>query len=123
MLQEAGGARAHAILVASGSEVPLAQDAAAILAKRGIPVRVVSMPCVERFQSQPEAYRRAVLPEGARYVVIEAAQTDLWCALVGSEALRLGLNRFGASAPGEVAMREYGFNVEEVCRRALALRR
>ena len=117
VLQEAAGARAHAILVASGSETPLAQDAAAILAQRGIPVRVVSMPCVERFQSQPEAYRRSVLPEGARYVVIEAAQTDLWCALVGSEALRLGLNRFGASAPGETIAEKLGFTPEAVARR------
>jgi len=117
VLQEAAGARAHAILVASGSETPLAQDAAAILAKRGIPVRVVSMPCVERFQGQPEAYRRSVLPEGARYVVIEAAQTDLWCALVGSEALRLGLNRFGASAPGETIAEKLGFTPEAVARR------
>ena len=117
VLQEAAGPRAHAILVASGSEVPLAQDAAAILEKRGIPVRVVSMPCVERFQSQPEAYRRSVLPDGGRYVVIEAAQTDLWCALVGSDSLRLGLNRFGASAPAETIAEKLGFTPEAVARR------
>jgi len=117
VLQEAAGPRAHAILVASGSETPLAQDAAAILAARGIPARVVSMPCVERFQLQPEAYRRSVLPEGARYVVIEAAQTDLWCALVGSDSLRLGLNRFGASAPGETIAEKLGFTPEAVARR------
>jgi transketolase len=117
VLQEAAGPRAHATLIASGSETPLAQDAAAILATRGIPARVVSMPCVERFQSQPEAYRRSVLPERARFVVIEAAQTDLWCALVGSDALRLGLNRFGASAPAEVIAEKLGFTPEAVARR------
>jgi transketolase len=117
VLQETPGARAHAIIVASGSETPLAQDAAAILANRGIPTRVVSMPCVERFQRQPEAYRRSVLPVGERYVVIEAARTDPWCALVGADALRLGINRFGASAPAEVIAEQLGFTPEAVARR------
>ncbi len=117
VLQEVPGRPPHAILIASGSETPLAQAAAAFLANRGVLTRVVSMPCVERFQAQPEAYRRSVLTEGSRFVVIEAAQTDLWGAIVGSDSLRLGLNRFGASAPGEVIAEKLGFTPEAVARR------
>ena len=117
VLDREGGAKAHAVLIATGSEVPLAQAAAKLLAERGHPTRLVSMPCVERFQSQSEAYRREVLPEGARTVVIEAAQTDPWCALVGVDALRIGLNRFGASAPAEVLAKEMGLTPEAVASR------
>jgi len=117
VLQDAPGPRPHAVLIASGSETPLAQDAAAILAKRGILARVVSMPCVERFQSQPEAYRQSVLPQGSRFVVIEAAQTDPWCAVVGSDSLRIGINRFGASAPGEVIAEKLGFTPDAIAHR------
>jgi transketolase len=117
VLDREAGPKAHAVLIGTGSEVPLAQAAAAFLAERGHPTRVVSMPCVERFQAQSEAYRREVLPEGARIVVIEAAQTDPWCALVGADALRIGLNRFGASAPAEVLAKELGFTPEAVASR------
>ncbi len=117
VLHEAMGTKAHAVLVATGSEVPLAQEAASILAERGIPARVVSMPCVERFQAQSESYRREVLPPGVRVVLIEAAQTDPWCALVGSGALRIGLNRFGASAPAEVLAEKLGFTAPAVAAR------
>ncbi|MGH7681639.1 MAG: transketolase [Candidatus Eiseniibacteriota bacterium] len=114
VLERESRAKAHAVLIATGSEVPLAQAAAALLAERGHPTRLVSMPCVERFQAQSEDYRRDVLPEGLPYVVIEAAQTDLWCALVGSDALRVGLNRFGASAPAETLAKELGFTPDAV---------
>ena len=116
LLHEAKGVP-HAVLIGTGSEVPLAQEAAAILAERGIPARVVSMPCVERFQAQPEAVRRSILPEGIPTVVIEAAQTDPWCALVGGGALRIGLNRFGASAPADVLAERLGFTPESVAKR------
>jgi transketolase len=80
---------------------------------------VVSMPCVEAFQRQPEDYRKRVLPPGGRFVVIEAAQTDPWCALVGGETLRIGLDRFGASAPAEAIAKELGFTPESVADRVL----
>ncbi len=117
VLREAEGARAHVVLVATGSETSVAAEAAAELAGRGVPARVVSVPCVERFQSQPESYRRAVLPDGARFVVVEAAQTDPWCALVGRDALRIGLDRYGASAPWEAIAAELGFTVSAVADR------
>ena len=113
----AGGTKAHAVLLATGSETPLIQAAAALLQERGIPVRVVSMPCVERFQGLPERDRAAVLPEGSRFVVVEAAQTDAWCAIVGKDALRIGINRFGASAPAGVIAKELGFTPEAVADR------
>ena len=75
------------------------------------------MPCVEIFQRQPEDYRRQVLPEGAAYVVVEAAQTDPWCALVGSDSLRIGLDHYGASAPAEVIAKEFGFTPDAVADR------
>ena len=107
--REAVAGRPHVVLVATGSEVSLAMEAAAILEERGVPARVVSVPCVERFQEQPEAYRRSVIPAGARIAVVEAAETSPWCAVVGAEALRIGLSRFGASAPLEDLTREFGF--------------
>ncbi len=117
VLREGESGRSRVVLIATGSEVPLALDAAHLLAERGIHARVVSMPCVERFQSQSEPYRRSVLPPGARFVVIEAARTDPWCALVGSDALRIGLDRFGASAPAEVLAEKLGFTPEAVAGR------
>jgi transketolase len=117
VLREATGAAFHVVLVATGSEVVLALDVADRLAGRGIPARVVSMPCVERFQAQPEAYRRKVVPEGGRVALIEAAQTDPWCAVVGKDALRIGLNRFGASAPAETLAEKLGFTPDAVATR------
>jgi transketolase len=119
VLRDATGAEPGVTIVASGSETPLAVSAAALLEKKGITARVVSMPCVETFTRQPDDYRKRVLPPGAKLVVIEAAQTDPWCALVGAEALRIGLDRFGASAPAEVIAKELGFTPESVADRVL----
>jgi transketolase len=117
VLEEADGGVPRAVLVATGSEVPLAQAAAAALKRRGTPVGVVSMPCVERFQALPAARRDRVLPPGTRIVVLEAARTDAWCAVVGGDALRIGLNRFGASAPAATNAREMGFTPDAVAAR------
>jgi transketolase len=113
----ARGRKAHVTLVATGSEVGLAQAAAGLLEGRGVPALVVSMPCVERFEQQPPAYRSAVLPEGVPTVVLEAARTDLWCATVGRDALRIGMTRFGASAPAEALAEEFGFTPAAVADR------
>jgi len=109
VLDEAGGGAPGVILVATGSEVPLAREAGKQLAAAGVPARVVSMPCVEAFRAQPESYRSAVLPRGARRVVIEAAGTEPWCALLGEDCLRIGMNRFGASAPLGALQEHFGF--------------
>ena len=108
------------VLVASGSEVPLIQDAAAALGEKGIRARVVSVPCLERFQAQPVRYRDSVIPPSVPRVVVEAARTEPWCALVGADALRIGLDRFGASAPAEVIARELGFTAGAVAERVHA---
>jgi transketolase len=111
------------ILIASGSEVGLMVSAGRVLAQRKIPVRLVSMPSWELFEMQPREYRDAVLPPTipAR-LAIEAAATQGWCRYVGERGDVIGVDRFGASAPGPVVMREYGFTVENVVARALAMR-
>jgi transketolase len=111
----AGGA--DVTLVATGSEVALALAAAQRLAATGIAARVVSMPCVEAFAAQEAAWRDAVLPPGARCVSLELGRSGPWAEIVGREALRIGFDRFGASAPAEVLAREFGFTPEAVAER------
>jgi transketolase len=111
------GRKAAVVIVATGSEVTLAMGAREELRARGVMARVVSMPCVEVFEAEPEAYRRSVLPDDVPTVVIEAARTETWAAIVGKDALRIGLNRFGASAPYEVIAKELGFTPEAVAAR------
>ena len=117
VLEDAAPGRAHVTLVVSGSETPLALEARALLASRGVLARVVSMPCVERFAMQPVAYRDSVLPPAGKCVVVEAAKTDLWCATVGRDALRIGIGRFGASAPAEVLAEKFALTPEAVADR------
>ncbi len=120
VVAEAEGAAADVALVATGSEVPLAIAARALLVEEGLRVSVVSMPCVERFLEEPEDYRQAVLPRGARYVALEAGRTGGWAALLGANLLPIGLERFGASAPAESLAREFGFTPESVATRIMA---
>ena len=119
VLSDADGARA--IIVATGSEVALAIDAAAALAEQGVPVRVVSMPCLERFEAQAASYVADVLPAGVPRLIVEAAHPAPWWRLAGSDGDVLGVERFGLSAPGDVAMAEVGFTVDSVVARTLAL--
>ncbi len=115
----AGGPLPDVILIATGSEVALALEAQRRLAEEGIRSRVVSMPCWELFEAQPQSYRDAVLPPALRArVSVEAASPFGWERYVGAERAILGLNRFGASAPGTVVMRELGFTVEKVVAKA-----
>ena len=92
------------------------------LQKDGIPTRVVSMPCWELFEEQPEDYRKEVLPPsvGAR-LAVEAGVCQGWDRYVGSAGDVICLDRFGASAPGDIALRELGFNVENVLKHARGL--
>ena len=112
------------ILIASGAEVGLIVAAGERLAAEGLGVRCVSMPSWELFDELPQAERDAVLPPrvGAR-LAVEAGSPQGWHRYVGTSGAVLGVERFGASAPGDAVMRTYGFTVDEVCRRARALSR
>lgn len=105
---------AQVILVASGSEVSLALDAAEALAGEGIPARVVSMPCMEVFREQEAGYRDSVLTPGVKRVAIEAASKSPWYEWVGHDGAVIGMDTFGASAPASVLMEKFGFSVENV---------
>lgn len=100
------------ILIGTGSELQHCVEAAKQL---GDGVRVVSMPCVERYERQSDEYKESVLPKSCtKRVSIEAGVTDLWWKYVGSEGKVLGIDRFGISAPGGVVMKELGMSVEDV---------
>lgn len=106
------------ILIATGSEVHLALEAQEALRKKNIKARVVSMPCWELFDEQPQEYRDTVLPSHVKArLAIEAASPQGWRRFVGDAGEVLGINHFGASAPGKVVMEKYGFTVENVCKR------
>jgi len=110
------------ILIATGSEVSLALEAREQLQKDGLPTRVVSMPCVELFEEQKQDYRDGVLPPSVTArLAIEAGVRQSWDRYVGAQGDVICLNRFGASAPGEIALRNLGFNVENVRKHARAL--
>jgi transketolase len=122
VLADAGdGVRPDVVLIATGSEVHLALNARDRLAGEGVKARVVSLPCWSLFKAQAEAYRKEVLPEGVPLLAIEAGVTLGWDSYLGPPMPVLGVDRYGASAPGDVVMREYGFTVENVCRQVRAL--
>jgi len=122
VLAEASKTPARLILIASGSEVFLAVDAREKLEAEGIPTRVVSMPSSTLFDRQPREYRESVIPPGVRArLAIEAGASLGWKRYVGDGGDSVSLDRYGASAPGEVVLRELGFSVENVVRRAKAL--
>ena len=104
-----------AILIASGSEVSLSIEAKEVLAKEGIDVRVVSMPCMDIFEKQPNEYKEKVLPKAVRArVAVEALSEFGWGKYVGLDGKTICLDRFGASAPADVLFKEFGFTVENV---------
>ncbi|MGH8531072.1 MAG: transketolase [Nevskiales bacterium] len=104
-----------AVIIATGSEVGLAVAAAQQLSEQGTPTRVVSMPCVEVFLQQDEAYRASVLPKKlAARVAIEAGVADGWYRFVSERGRVIGLNRFGESAPGAKVFTALGFTAERV---------
>jgi transketolase len=120
VLSESGGkAGGPVVLIATGSEVAPAQEAQGLLANKGISSRVVSMPCPELFLGQPESYRHSVVPRDARTVVIEAARLHGWERVAGCEALMIGIDRFGASAPWQVIADKLGFTGPKLADRIL----
>ncbi len=121
ILAEADRSAPHIVLIATGSEVQLALGARDRLAAQGVEARVVSMPSWELFDEQPAEYRAQVLPPAVPKLAIEAGATLGWCKYVGERGGVIGLDRFGASAPGKVAMEKLGFNLENVVAHALRL--
>jgi transketolase len=110
------------ILMATGSELSLAMEAWQKLQEQGVPARVVSMPCWELFEEQPQEYRDEVLmPAVTARLGIEAGVRQGWDRYVGPKGDVICLDRFGASAPGDVALKNLGFNVENVMKRAKKL--
>ena len=120
-LHEAGGGGPDIVLVASGSEVSMALEAADVLENEGSAVRVVSMPCWELFERQDDAYRQEVLPAGVPKVVIEAGIRQGWDRWVGNDAAFITIDRFGASAPYKVLYEKFGITVERTVAEAQRL--
>jgi len=122
ILADAPSGNPDLILIASGSEVALIVAARHKLLEQEVQVRIVSMPSWELFEAQPQEYRDAVLPPGiGARLAVEAGVSQGWHRYVGSRGDVLAVDRFGASAPEEVLLREYGFSVDNVCSLALAL--
>ncbi|MDR0849749.1 MAG: transketolase [Propionibacteriaceae bacterium] len=107
------------VLVATGSEVEVAVDAREKLEADGIPTRVVSAPCLEWYQAQPEEYKKALIPADAVRVSIEAGVTYGWAEIVGSDARRIGIDHYGASASAARLFEEYGITSDHVVAEAI----
>ncbi|MDR3072373.1 MAG: transketolase, partial [Clostridiales Family XIII bacterium] len=117
--REEGAPEPQVILMASGSEVSLCLDAKKLLEADGIATRVVSMPCMEVFANQDEAYRNAVLPDGdALRVAVEAGSSQPWGNWIGTHGISITMDCFGASAPAPELFRKFGFTPENIARRA-----
>ena len=112
-------AEANILLIATGSEVALAMSAAELLAADAISARVVSMPCTDIFDAQPEQYRHEVLPPGiTARVVIEAGVTETWWRIAGEHGHVIGMDRFGESAPAPQLFEHFGFSTDNVVAKA-----
>jgi transketolase len=122
VLKDAANSKPQLILIASGSEVGLILAAADRLQQEGIAVRCVSMPSWDLFDALPKVDRDAVLAPSVRArLAVEAGAPQGWHRYVGDAGDVIGIDRFGASAPGETVLREYGFTVDNVYARAKAL--
>ena len=122
VLADAEGGAPEVILIATGSEVGIAMEAKAALDAAGTPTRVVSMPSTDVFDRQDAGYRESVLPNAVRRrVAVEAGITDFWRKYVGLDGAVIGIDRFGASAPGGVLFKHFGFTAEAIVEAAKAL--
>jgi transketolase len=120
ILAEAESGTPDVIIIATGSEVGVALSARDMLQAKSIKTRVVSMPCWEFFARQEAAYHESVIPRSARLrVAVEAAVSFGWERWVGEDGLIIGIDRYGASAPFEVSMRNFGFSPENVAQKIL----
>jgi transketolase len=121
-LWDAAGGEPELILISTGAEVGPTLQAARSLAEQGTRARVVSMPCMELFEAQEQSYRDEILPPAIRArLAIEPGARMCWWRWVGSDGDVLGLDRFGASAPGTTVLKELGFTAENIAARARAL--
>lgn len=102
------------VMIATGSEVALALDAASLLEGEGHKVRVVSMPCVELYRALPKEEKERIIPSRCKRVTIEAGITPPWAGVVGGDALHIGIDHYGASAPGELLAEKFGFSPSAV---------
>ena len=109
------------ILVGTGSEVQLVMGAAEKLKGEGIHATVVSMPSFKIFEEQPEEYKMEIFPHGVPKISVEAGATMGWWKYIGRDGIAMGIDRFGASAPGPVALEKFGFTVENVVEKAKSL--
>ncbi|MBN1947739.1 MAG: transketolase [Bradymonadales bacterium] len=117
ILADAAGGAPQAILIGTGSEVEVVRKAQELLEQQGIPVRLVSMPCWELFEAQGQPYQDEVLPPSIKVrVAVEAGSTFGWRRWVGDHGVAVGIDRYGASAPGEVIMEKLGLTPENVAR-------
>ena len=122
VLADAPNGRPDVILIATGSEVALAMAGRRTLQERNVMARVVSMPSWDLFDAQPQSYRdQVLLPAVRARLAVEAGASQGWHRYVGDRGDVLGVDHYGASAPGDVVMREYGFTADKVCKRAMAL--
>lgn len=108
---------ADVVIMASGSEVHIAAEAAEVLASQGIKARVVSIPCLETFLTQSTEYRSRILPAGIPRVAFEAGRGMPWGCLIGCDGLFIGIEHFGASAPDKVLAEKFGFATPQVAER------
>jgi transketolase len=122
ILSDVEGGSPDIILIGTGSELSLALDASKQLKDKGIKARVVSMPSWELFDEQDDDYKNKVLPPSVKArLAVEAGITQGWHRYVGSEGDVIGIDHYGASAPGGTVFKQFGFTVENVISRALAL--
>jgi transketolase len=110
------------ILIGTGSEVGLCVQAAEKLTSEGKKVRVVSMPAWDLFEAQDAAYKESVLPKAVtKRLAVEAGTSFGWCKYIGTEGDSISIDRFGASAPGNICLEKFGYTVDNVVAKAKAL--
>ena len=122
MSDNSEGNRPELILIGTGSEVELCEDAAEKLRADGKKVRVVSMPCWKLYEEQDLAYKESVLPKAVKKrLVVEAMSSFGWAKYFGDEGDMISVDGFGASAPGGIVMEKFGYTIDNVVDRANAL--
>ncbi|MCW2395069.1 MULTISPECIES: transketolase [unclassified Sphingobium] len=114
------GTAPKVVLIATGSEVEIAVNAAKLLEAQGVATNVVSMPSMSRFLAQEEGYRASVLPQGALRVSIEAGTTFGWATITGTDGINIGIDSFGLSAPAQEIYDHFGLNAQSVAARVSA---
>ncbi len=118
---EQGSDSPDVLIVATGAELWVSLDAAAALKKEGVTARVVSMPSFEIFEEQSDEYKASIFPDHLPKLAVEAGSAIGWWKYVGRHGDVIGLDRFGASAPGKIALEKLGYSMSNIASRAKAL--